>query len=36
MSSSILRIPYTMVLLVKKGETVPDIPHVSIPTAVVS
>ena len=36
MSSSMLRIPYAMVLLVEKGETVPDIPHVSIPTAVVS
>ena len=36
MSSSMLRIPYAMVLLVEKGGTVPDIPHVSIPTAVVS
>ena len=36
MSSSMLRIPYAMVLLVEKGETVPDIPHVPIPTAVVS
>jgi hypothetical protein len=36
MSSSMLRIPYAMVLLVEKGETAPDIPHLSIPTAVVS
>ena len=36
MSSSILRIPYAMVLLVEKKETAPDIPHISIPTAVVS
>ena len=36
MSSSMVRIPYAMVLLVEKGDTAPDIPHVSIPTAVVS
>ena len=36
MSSTILRIPYAMVLLVEKGDTVPNIPNASIPTAVVS
>ena len=36
MSSSMLRIPYAMVLLVENGDTAPKIPYVSIPTAVVS
>ena len=36
MSGSMLRIPYAMVLLVEKGNTVPNIPSASIPTAVVS
>ena len=36
MSSSMLRIPYAMVLLVENGDTAPNIPYVSIPTAVVS
>ena len=34
MSSSMLRIPYAMVLLVEKGKTAPNISRVSIPTAV--
>ena len=36
MSNSMLRIPYAMVLLVEKEDTVPNIPNASIPTAVVS
>ena len=36
MSSTMLRIPYAMVLLVEEGDTIPNIPNASIPTAVVS
>ena len=36
MSSTMLRIPYAMVLLVEEGNIAPSIPRVSIPTAVVS
>ena len=36
MSSTMLRIPYAMVLLVEKGDTILNITNVSIPTAVVS